>query len=144
MPQPYWKVCKIATVARKVANRRRLAYRSLAAIIAIVAILHTFQYGRGIIGRSITRLCGLVRISRLCPPRRAVRNFLDYFQRMLMAIEANQIWFSIKAIEVNQSWSKVIHVQSIKVDRSDCRSDWSQSKIYILHQIFRLTSLVIW
>ena len=47
------KMRKIATVARKVANRRRLAYLSLAVIIAIVAILRTFQYGHGIIGRSL-------------------------------------------------------------------------------------------
>ena len=44
MLQPYWKICKIATVARKVANRRRPAYLSLETILAIAAILRTFQY----------------------------------------------------------------------------------------------------
>ena len=51
MPWPYWKVRKIAIVPRKVANQRWLAYLSLAAIIAIVAILRTFQYGCNIIGK---------------------------------------------------------------------------------------------
>ena len=39
MPQPYWKLGKIATVASKVAYPKQLAYFSLAAILAIVAIL---------------------------------------------------------------------------------------------------------
>ena len=51
MPHPYWKVRKMATIAKKVANTKRLAYFSLAAILATVATLYTIQYGGDIIGK---------------------------------------------------------------------------------------------
>ena len=43
------KKTKIATIANKVANLKRLAYFSFAVILAIAAILPTFQYGFGIV-----------------------------------------------------------------------------------------------
>ena len=57
----------------------------------------------------ITRLCGLVRISRLCLPRRAVRNFLDYFQRMskwqLKPIKFDSQSKQLKSIKFDRKWS---------------------------------------
>ena len=53
----------IATAARKVANPKQLAFLSLAAIIAIVAILRTFQYGRSIIGKVYEKVFQKIKVT---------------------------------------------------------------------------------